>query len=406
MNRFSAAAAVICLATSISSCSRSGGAETTRTVAEVPTVAVVQATRADLSSDLVLTAEFEPFQEVDVMAKVSGYIKQIKVDIGDRVQEGQLLATLEIPEAQDDLTRAAASIDEANAELATARDELQRAESSHDMAHLSYSRVLDVSKKEPGLVPQQEVDEAHSRDLVAEAQVSGAKSHITASEQRIRVSQAEQARFKTLFQYATISAPFTGVITKRYANSGSLIQAGTASQAMPVIRLSQNGLLRLDLPVPESAVPLIHLGEQVDVRVSALHKSFPGRVARFSDKIDQSTRTMKTEVDVPNPSLVLVPGMYAEVDLVTEQRKNVLAVPVEAVDGSGSSARVFTVQPSGAIQIVPVQLGIETAQQIEIRSGDLKDGEDVVVGSRAGMKDGTKVQPKVIRLASDSPPKS
>ena len=144
-------------------------------------------------------------------------------------KQGQLLATLEIPEMQDDLTRAAAAIEEANAELATARDELQRAESAHDMAHLSYSRILDVSKREPGLVPQQEVDEAHSRDLVAEAQVSAAKSHITACEQRIRVSQAEQARFKTLYQYAVITAPFTGVVTKRYANSGSLIQAGTAS---------------------------------------------------------------------------------------------------------------------------------------------------------------------------------
>ncbi len=143
-------------------------------------MAVVKATRADLSSDLVLTAEFEPFQEIDVMAKVSGYIKEIKVDIGDRVQERQLLATLEIPEMQDDLTRAAAAIEEANAELATARDELQRSESAHDMVHLSYSRILDVSKREPGLVPQQDVDEAHSRDLVAEAQVSGAKSHITA----------------------------------------------------------------------------------------------------------------------------------------------------------------------------------------------------------------------------------
>ncbi len=314
----------------------SGGAEVTPAVAEVPTVAVVQAARADLATDLILTAEFEPFQEIDVMAKVSGYIKDIRVDIGDRVKEGQLLATLEIPEMQDDLTRAAASIDEANAELAASRDELQRAQSTHDMAHLSYSRVLDVSKKEPGLVPQQEVDEAHSRDLVAEAQVSGAKSRITASEQRIRVSQAEQARVKTLFQYATISAPFAGVITKRYANSGSLIQAGTASQsqAMPVVRLSENGLLRLALPVPESAVPLIHLGEPVDVRVSALHRSFPGRVARFSDKVDESTRTMKTEVDVPNPTLVLVPGMYAEVDLVTEQQKHVLTVPVEAIDGA------------------------------------------------------------------------
>ena len=316
---------------------------------ETPTVAVVKATRADLSNALLLTAEFEPFQEIDVMAKVSGYIRQINVDIGDRVREGQLLATLEIPEMQDDLTRAAAAIEEATAELATARDELQRAESAHDMAHLSYSRILDVSKKEPGLVPQQEVDEVHSRDLVAEAQVSAAKSHITANEQRIRVSQAEQGRFKTLYQYAVITAPFTGVVTKRYANTGSLIQAGTASQtqAMPVVRLSENSLLRLALPVPESAVPLIHLGEPLDVRVSALKRTFPGRVARFADKVDQSTRTMKTEVDVPNPTLALVPGMYAEVDLITEQRRHVLSVPVEAVDGSGNSTRVFVVRSSG-----------------------------------------------------------
>jgi RND family efflux transporter MFP subunit len=401
-------AGVVIGVAAIASCGRSGGMESNRTAPELPTVAVVQASRVDLSTGLVLTAEFEPFQEVDVMAKVSGFIKQIKVDIGDRVQEGQLLATLEIPEMQDDLTRAGASVDEANAELATARDELQRAESAHDMAHLSYSRVLDVSKKERGLVPQQDVDEAHSRDLVAEAQVSAAKSHINACEQRIRVSQAEQSRFKTLFQYAVITAPFTGVVTKRYANSGSLIQAGTASQtqAMPVIRLSENGLLRLALPVPESAVPLIHLGEPVEVRVSALHRSFPGRVARFSGQVDQSTRTMKTEVDVPNPTLALVPGMYAEVDLVTEQRKHVLSVPVEAVDGSGSATRVFMVRTSGAIQIVPVGLGIETARQVEIRSGDLKDGDDVVVGSRSGLQDGNKVQPKVIRLAGDAAPKS
>jgi RND family efflux transporter MFP subunit len=405
MNRF-AAVAIVCLAVSASSCNRGGGIQALAGAPELPTVAVVEATRTNLSSDLVLTAEFEPFQEIDVMAKVSGYIKQIKVDIGDRVQEGQLLASLEIPEMQDDLTRAAASLEEANAELVTARDELQRAQSSHDMSHLSYSRVLDVSKKEPGLVPQQEVDEAHSRDLVAEAQVSAAKSRIAECEQRIHVSQAEQARFKTLFQYAVITAPFTGVVTKRYANSGSLIQAGTSSQAIPVVRLSENGLLRLALPVPESAVPLIHLGEPVTVRVSALHRGFPGRVARFSDKVDESTRTMKTEVDVPNPSLVLVPGMYAEVDLETEQRKDVLSVPVEAVDGSGTAARVFTVQSDGTVRIIPVALGIETAHAIEIRSGNLKDGDRVVVGSRAGLKEGSKVRAKVISLQGDSGAKS
>ncbi len=399
-------ATVASLAMAIASCARSESAEISQTAA-IPTVAVAKVTRVNLSSDLVLTAEFEPFQEIDVMAKVSGYIREIKVDIGDRVHEGQLLATLEIPEMQDDLTRAAAAIEEANAELAAARDELQRTESAHDMAHLSYSRILGVSKREVGLVPQQEVDGAHSRDLVAEAQVSGAKSHIAASEQRIHVSQAEQGRFKTVYKYAVITAPFAGVVTKRYANVGSLIQAGTASQtqAMPVVRLSENGLLRLALPVPESAVALVKLGAPVNVKVSALSRTFPGRVARFEDRVDQSTRTMKTEVDVPNSSLVLVPGMYAEVDLTTEQRKNVLSVPVEAVDGSGDSSSVYVVQPSGVVQIVPVRLGIENAQRIEIRSGDLHEGDSVIVGSRAGLKAGTTVQPKVINLAADSAPK-
>lgn len=389
----------------ITSCSRSP-AQMPPSSSEPPTVAVAKATLADLSSSVLLTAEFEPYQEVDVMAKVSGYIRQINVDIGDRVSEGQVLAMLEIPEMQDDLTRAAAAIQEANAELATARDDLQRAESAHDMAHLSYSRILDVSRREPGLVPQQDVDEAHSRDLVAEAQVSAAKSHITANEQRIRVSEAEHARLKTIYQYAVISAPFTGVVTKRYGNKGSLIQAGTASQtqAMPVVRLSQNNRLRLALPVPESAVPLIHLGEPVDVRVSALKKTLPGRVARLADKVDETTRTMKTEVDVPNPNLELVPGMYAEVNLITEQRNHVLSVPVEAIDGSGTSTRVFMIQPSGIVDIIPVTLGIEDARRVEIHSGALKSGDEVVVGPRSGLKQGLKVLPRVITLASDSTP--
>jgi RND family efflux transporter MFP subunit len=401
--------AIVVSAAALLSCARNGGANTPEaTTAPLPTVAVVKVSRADLSSNLVLTAEFEPFQEIDVMAKVSGYIREINVDIGDRVHEGQLLATLEIPEMQDDLTRASAAILQASSELSTAQDELKNAEAAHDMAHLSYTRILDVSKKEVGLVPQQEVDEMHSRDLVAEAQVSASKSRIATSEQHIRVAEADQARVKTMFQYAVITAPFTGVVTKRYAKKGSLIQAGTASQsqAMPVVRLSQNNLLRLALPVPESAVPSIHLGGQVDVTVSALNRTFPGRVARFEDKVDQSTRTMKTEVDVQNPSLLLVPGMYAEVDLTTEQRKNVLTVPAEAIDGSGDSARVFTVQPSGAIEIVPIHLGIESAQRSEVRSGALKEGDSVVVGSRAGLKQGDKVQTKVIGLAADPAPKS
>jgi RND family efflux transporter MFP subunit len=304
-----------------------------------------------------------------------------------------VLATLEVPEMQDDLTKAGAAIDEADAQIATASDELRRAEASHQLAHLSFSRIADVLKREPGLVPQQEVDEAHSRDLVSEAQVSAAKSSLRTAEQRRKVAEAEKTRLQTLHKYTTISAPFDGVVTKRYANAGSMIQAGTASQsqAMPIVQLSQNNLLRLILPVPESAVSRVHVGQVVDVRVSSLGKTFPGRVARFAEKIQPSTRTMDTEVDVPNPALTLIPGMYAEVNLRVDERRNAVSIPLDAVDRSGGASQVYMVSKAGMIQVTPVTLGLETAQRVEVQSG-LQEGDVVVVGRRAGLKNGQKVQ--------------
>jgi len=359
----------------------------------VPTVPVVKASRTDLVSDLKLTAEFEPFQQVDVMSKVAGFVRSIKVDIGDRVREGQVLTVLEVPEMEDDLTKAAASIDQADAEITTASDELHRAEVAHELAHLSFTRIADVVKREPGLVPQQQVDEAHTRDLVAEAQIASAKSALRTAQQRVRVAKADQGRIQTLHKYMTISAPFDGVVTKRYANAGSMIQAGTASQtqAMPIVQLSQNNLLRLILPVPESAVSRVHVGETVDVRVSSMAQTFPGRVARFAEKIQPSTRTMDTEVDVPNPSLKLIPGMYAEVNLRVDERHNTLSVPLDAVDRSGAAPRVFAVSPNGIVRVVTVTLGMENDQRVEVLSG-IEEGEAVIVGRRAGFKDGQKVQ--------------
>jgi RND family efflux transporter MFP subunit len=198
-------------------------------------------------------------------------------------------------------------------------------------------------------------------------------------------------------KYTIISAPFTGVITKRYANTGAMIQQGIASdtQAMPVVRLSQNSLLRLMLPVPESAVPSVHIGETVQVSVAALEKSFPGRVTRFEDKVSTSTRTMNTEVDVPNSDYVLVPGMYAEVNLGLRASASVLAVPVEAVE-TGEVPSVYAVRNS-TIHIIPVVTGLKTAQQEEIRSG-VAEGDLVIIGRHAGLSEGDKVQPKLVTL--------
>jgi RND family efflux transporter MFP subunit len=368
---------------------------------ETLTVAVAKAAITDLSRGLVLTAEFRPYQEVDVMAKVAGYVKEIYVDVGDRVKQGQVLAVLEIPEMADDLRRAQAAVDRANSEVARAEDELRRSQSAHEISHLSFTRLDKVAKQRPGLVAQQEIDDAHGKDLVSEAQISGAKSSLAASRQEVDVHKAELSKIRTMIEYTRVTAPFAGVITKRYADTGSMIQAGTASQtqAMPVVKLSQNTLLRLILPVPESAVPAVRIGQQVEVKVPSLKRSFPGRVARFSDKVQLSTRTMDTEVDVQNPSLVLVPGMYAEVNLQLAEKANVLAVPVTAVDAESGSVMVVTSEHK--IELRKVKLGMETADRVEVQSG-LQDGELVVVGNRGGLQPGQTVQPKIVSMSEAS----
>jgi RND family efflux transporter MFP subunit len=419
-NRFSfiVTSAIACAFVLATGCSRQEKTVEANTPA-LPTVAVAKAMPQDMSRDLVLTAEFKPFQEIDVMAKVAGYIKQINVDIGDRVKEGQLLATLEIPEMADDKARAQATLERSQAEVSRARDDLQRAQSAHDIAHLSYDRLAKVMKDKPGLVAQQEVDDAHSRDLVAEAQVASGKSNITAAEQQVHVARAELEKVATLFNYTKVTAPFTGIITKRFANTGSMIQAGTSSQtqAMPVVRLSENTLLRLILPVPESVVPSVRLGARVEVKVPSLKQSFPGKVVRFEGRLNVDTRTMETEVDVQNPSLVLMPGMYAEVNLNLDRRTGTLAIPVTALDldsEASSSAGQRNRPASGHVMVVlrdnklerrTVTVGLETANRAEILSG-LSDGELVVVGNRSGLEPGQSVKPKITTLtARDEEPK-
>lgn len=388
-----------------SSCSRTQVEAREGRVSEVPAVAVAvaKAKIEDMSHGLVLTAEFKPFQEIDVMAKVAGYVKHIDVDVGDRVKQGQLLAVLEIPEMADDQARAQSVLNRNQAEVARARDELQRAESSHQIAHLSYTRLAEVAKQRAGLIAQQEIDDAKSKDLVSEAQVSGAKSNLSAAEQQAQVSTAELRKVKTLLDYTRVTAPFAGVITKRYANTGSMIQAGTSSstQVMPLVRLSENSLLRLILPVPESAVPTVHVGQQVDVHVPTLGRSFPGRVARSAQKVLSATRTMDTEVTVPNPGLILIPGMYAEVNLTLDRRAAVLSVPIPAVDFSsdGFSGQVAVVTPDNRLEFRKVQLGAQTANSIEVRSG-LRNGDLVVMGNRSGLTPGERVRPKLTDMST------
>ena len=364
---------------------------------ESPTVSVAKVARADMVRTLTLAAEFLPYQEIDVHAKVAGYVKSIAVDVGDRVAAGQLLAVLEIPELQDEMAQDDAMVKRSEESINRARAELARSESTHEVAHLASTRLAGVMKQQSNLVAQQDIDEALGRDRVAEAQVATSQAALAEAQQQLAVARATQDRTKTMFAYARITAPFAGVITHRYADTGAMIQAGTSSQtqAMPLVKLSENSTLRLIIQVPESAVSKIRVNAPVDVHVESLARAFTGKVARFADKVDPDTRTMETEVDVPNPKLELVPGMYASASIVLDEAPAALAVPIEAVDRQEKGASVVVVSPSGVIEVRDVTLGLETADRIEARSG-LHENDLVVIGNRAQLKPGEHVVPKPV----------
>jgi len=390
------AVAIACAAVwGLSATGCAGSRAETPATGDVPTVAVATVERGDLSQTLTLAAEFRPFQEIDVHAKVAGYLKAIYVDVGDRVRAGQLLATLEIPELRDELQQDEAAVRRSAEEIRRAQADLNRTESAHAVAHLSSTRLEGVMKERPNLVAQQDIDDAQGRDRVAEAQVATAQAALAAAEQQLEVSKASRNRTQTLSDYAKITAPFDGVITHRYADTGAMIQAGTSSQsqAMPVVRLSENALLRLTIPVPESAVPRIHVGEAVDVDVPVLKRTFPGTVARFAERVDGDTRTMHTEVDVKNPELTLVPGMYAQTALMLDERKGALIVPIQAVDRTDAGATVMIVDDRGQIDRRSVVVGLETADRVELTSG-VREGDRVVIGNRSQLKAGQRVTAK------------
>jgi RND family efflux transporter MFP subunit len=363
-----------------------------------PHVAVVKVARQNLSNTLQIAAEFQPFQEINVYAKVSGYIQKLYVDWGKHVSQGQLLAVLEIPELQQQLELDQAAVRRSEHDLARSNEELSRAQSTYNVAHLTYVRIADVQKTRPELMAQQEVDEAQGKDFEAAAGVSAAKDTVAGSQEALLAAKASLEKDKAMYAYARISAPFNGVVTEMDAYTGALLPAGTSSNKgdQALCRLSQNDLLRLVIPLPERAVADVHLGETVAVQVSAENRTFNGKIVRFSDEIDTATRTMHTEIDVPNSKYELVPGMYATVDVPLHTAHDVLTLPLQAVQTSGEDrGAVLVVDANNKIERRDVTLGLQNATYTEVSSG-LKENDLVVFGEQSQFKTGELVVPQVV----------
>jgi RND family efflux transporter MFP subunit len=338
------------------------------------TVAVAKVEREDLFKEKPLPAEFRPFAEVELHAKVSGYVDKMNVDFGDKVKAGQLLATLEIPELHD--------------ELSNARAIEQRTHADYTNAHLIYDRMQQVNKEHPNLVAQQDLDTARAKEDTAVAAIASAK--------------ADVSKYETLVNYTQITAPFDGVITKRYVDPGALIQAATGSstQAMPLFRISDNYQLRLDFYVTQEDVKAVHVGDPVKIRLDSLGgKTLTAKITRFTSRVEETTRLMETEIEVPNPDLELVPGMYVSVMFKVDEHLHTLAIPPEALSGE-KNPTVYVVNANHEIESRPVTLGLETPERYEITSG-LQEGELVMLGGRSMVHPGQKVEAKLMDRAAN-----
>src|SRR5580704_13932782 len=252
---FALAAPLVALAVSLSSCS---GGKSSQVQANGPTttVGVTRVVKKSLGRQITLSSELVPFQEIDVYAKESGFVKKLLVDYGTRVKAGQVMAILEIPELEAQLQEDQAEIKNATNQVSRAQHELYRYQAQYKALHLEYTRLNGVFESQPGIVAQQEVDAAQGKDLAASAQVDAGQAGLEAAQSQLGVAKAKLVHDQSLFDYSRITAPFPGVVTERYANLGTLVQAGTGSstQAMPIVRLSQDDLFRLVIPVPESYV--------------------------------------------------------------------------------------------------------------------------------------------------------
>jgi membrane fusion protein (multidrug efflux system) len=312
---------------------------------------VVQPKRGPITRNVTLPGDVKPYQQATLYAKVAGYLKMITVDKGDQVKEGTLLAEIEVPELLADRARY-------NAEL--------------EVADLDYRRLSESQKKLPDLVVPQTVDNAKGK---------------------LEIAKASLERTETLLSFAKIIAPFSGVITKRMVDPGAFIPAatsGSTAQNASIVTLTDFNRVRVQVAVPELESSLISVDQPVKFTVEGLAgKSFDGKVTRFSYALDEATRTMLAEIELPNPKLELRPGMYATVKIGIERKEDALLVPIEALVQEKAGGSVFTIIDNKAKKL-PVKTGFNDGTSVEIVSG-IKPGQPVILVGKKALSDGQPV---------------
>ncbi len=367
-------------------------------------VEVVTPQRQAMARTLDVPATLEAFEQADLYAKTSGYVAEVRVDIGDRVRAGDVLAVLDVPEMRHEVRHAEAvhrareaRSAQVRSRVETARAELRRSEADLNLRKITFDRKKQL--REGNAIPQQELDQAQGELAVAQAQVAvgeariaGAEADVAAAAAEVAMARAAVERLRTLNDYATIRAPFDGVISRRLVDRGMLVQTATANRTSPLFTVQRIDRLRIYIEVPETDVLFVRAGAAATVTpYGRSESSFEGRVSRIASALNPRTRTMRAEIDLANDDGVLMPGMYAQVVLAVDSRDRALTVPAAALLTEGDSTFVYTVKDGRAAR-TEIRTGLDDGLRVEVREG-LADDARVIVAGKGLVSDGLPVQP-------------
>ena len=354
------------------------------------TVSTVPAQQRDLTDRLTLTGTITPYEQVTVYAKATGYLKYLKVDIGDRVKQGDLLAQLDIPEMATAMAEKKAAVIKAEAAIDQARAAVDQSRAEADFADVNYTRLKAIHDRDADVLPQQDVDQARASDGVARAKLKSAETQVRVAEAALAGAKADLETLETLLQYSRLESPMTGVVTQRFVDPGALIQVASSSrtQAAPVVAIARLDRLRVLTDVPEPNVTQVHTGTPVTLVATGAPVS--AKVTRVGTVLDPASRTMRAEVDVANASERLRPGMTVQISLDTKRTPVAVTVPTAAVHSQGAARTVFIVK-GGMAKLVNLKTGMEAPEWVQIIEG-IRPGDQVIVAAAAELKDGAPVR--------------
>ncbi len=359
----------------------------------IPPVNIALVDQAPANSHLVLPGSIQAVTEAPVLARASGYIKKRYVDIGDRVREGQILAEIDAVEFDQSVAQAKASVDQARSSLEQANANLQQSRTNAEMARYTNERWKALVQK--GAVSRQDADTYQSTYEASAQNVEALEKAVNAAKSNIAVAEANLARIRDLQAYLKIKAPFSGVITLRNIDVGALATEGTTL----LFRVAQTDRLRTYVNVPQMDAAGVRVGQVADLKVPDLpSKTFKGTVTRTANALDPATRTLLVEVQVPNESGQLLPGMYSEVNFTTPRAEPPLMIRADALVVRGTGNMVAVVDSDDTVHFRKIDVGRDYGDRLEVLRG-LKKGERVVISPGDAVRENTKVKPILVGKA-------